>query len=70
MVLQIEGSKFIDVEPCKDDTIGSLIEYLQQFPENWRITLRGKEKGWGSTFELVDEHVSTVLQEIGEGPGP
>jgi len=72
MVKRIEGNHFDhgEYEPCKDITIGALIEYLEQFPKTWRISVRSSDNVLGGNrFVLIDEYVSTVLTEKGEGLG-
>ena len=62
------GSSLGDYVPCKDNTIGSLIEYLQQFPSTWRISTSSSDRP-GDKFVLIDADIATVLTEDGEGPG-
>ena len=74
MVKRIKGSRYheeLDLEPCKGVTIGDLIEYLEQFPKNWPMSIRSPEgHPWGERFVLMNEYVSTVLTQEGEGLGP
>lgn len=50
-------------KPCKDTTIGSLIEYLKQFPPNWPIIVGMENR---EELVLVDCSLVTSLQMIGE----
>jgi len=33
-----------EYKPCKGNSIGELIEYLEQFPQDWRISVGGKSE--------------------------
>lgn len=51
-----------DYKPCKDISIGAIIEYLQQFPPGWRIKIgEGKAEP-----VLIDADIDTIFTTIGE----
>lgn len=52
-------------QPCKGDRIADLITYLQQFPQDWCISI-GDYKGVArEEFFLQDDQIATVLYSRG-----
>jgi hypothetical protein len=50
-------------KPCADCTIGAIIEYLEQFPPEWRINVGYELK---SEPVLIDGGTMTIFTEIGD----
>ena len=56
-------------ESCKGGTIGDLVKYLQQFPQDWSISVLSKDGKLRDEIYLEDQVVGTVLLSQGEEIG-
>ena len=56
-------------ESCKAGTIGDLVKYLQQFPQDWSISVLSKDGKLRDEIYLEDQVVGTVLLSQGEEIG-